>query len=219
MLHFHVISLFPELVEHYCNHSILKRAQDNKKIKLHFYDPRDFTKDKWKRVDDKPFGGGPGMVLQAEPYVQAVQKALGRKDKKNIEIIFFSPSGKKWTDKEAKKLSSKKHIILIAGRYEGIDARVQKIFKAKEYSIGDYTLTGGEVPAMVLIDTISRQKEGVLGNKESLEDLREASPEVYTRPREFIFKGKKYSVPKVLLEGNHKEIEKWRKKQKEKRKN
>jgi len=125
---------------------------------------------------------------------------------------------KKWTNKEAQKLAKKKHVIMISGRYEGVDARVKKILRAKEYSIGDYVTTGGELPAMVLIDTISRQIEGVLGKKESLEETRTASPEVYTRPEVIKWKGKNYKVPKVLLSGNHKEIEAWRKKQLQKRK-
>jgi len=211
MLHFHLISLFPEVVEGYTNHSILKRAKDNKKIKFSWYNPREFTKDKFKRVDNKPYGGGPGMVLEAESVLKAASKAIGKKDRKNIEIIFFTPSGKKWTNAEAKKFSKKKHIIMIAGHYEGIDARVQKVLKAKEYSVGDFVTTGGELPAMILIDTIARQIPGVLGNIESLEDERVASPEVYTRPEVLKWKGKKYRVPKVLLSGNHKEIEKWKK--------
>ena len=210
MLNFHIITLFPEAFESYLNHSIIKRAAENKKIKFHFYNPRDFTKDKHKRVDNKPYGGGPGMVIEAEPVLRAVKKAIGKKDKRNIEIIFFTPHGKKWTNKEAKKLAQKKHIILIAGHYEGIDARVQKILKAKEYSIGDYITTGGELAALVLIDTISRQKEGVLGKKESLEENRIASPEVYTRPEVLKWEGREYKVPKVLLSGNHKKIEEWK---------
>ncbi len=206
------------MVEEFVKHSILGRAVQNKKIALKTYNPRDFTKNKFKRVDNKPYGGGPGMVLEAEPLLKAAKKALGRKNRKDVAIIFFSPSGTKWTNKEAKKLSKKKHIIMISGRYEGVDARVKKILRAKEYSIGDYVTTGGELPAMVLIDTISRQIEGVLGKKESLEETRTASPEVYTRPEVIKWKGKNYKVPKVLLSGNHKEIEAWRKKQLQKRK-
>ena len=216
MLHFHLVSLFPDVVESYVSHSILKRAIQNKKIKLSTYNPRDFTKDKFKRVDNKPYGGGPGMVLEALPVLKAVKKALGKKDRKNVEIIFFTPHGKTWTNKEAKKLAQKKHIILIAGHYEGIDARVQKALKAKEYSIGNFVTTGGELPAMIVIDTVSRQIEGVLGNYESLEEQRTASPEVYTRPETIKWGNKEYKVPNVLLSGDHKKIEEWKKaKQKE----
>lgn len=210
MLNFHLISLFPETVEAYLQHSILKRAQEKGKIKLKTYNPRDFTKDKLKRVDNKPYGGGPGMVLEAEPLLKAAQKALGKKARKDLAIIFFTPSGKKWNNEEAKKLSKKKHIIMIAGHYEGIDARVQKILRAKEYSVGDFVTTGGELPAMIVIDTVTRQIPGVLGNEESLEENRTASPEVYTRPESFKWKGKNYKVPKVLLSGHHKKIKEWK---------
>ncbi len=211
MLNFHLISLFPEVVETYLGHSILGRAVKEKKINLKTYNPRDFSKDKLKRVDNKVYGGGPGMVLEAEPVLRAAKKALGKKERKNIEIIFFTPSGKQWTNKEAKKLSKKKHIILIAGHYEGIDARVQKILKAKEYSIGPFVTSGGELPAMVVIDSVARQVPGVLGKQESLEESRVASPEVYTRPEILRWDGKSHKVPKVLLSGNHGKIEEWRK--------
>ncbi len=206
-----MISLFPEFVEFYISSSILGRAAKKKLIKLSTYNPRDFTKDKFRRVDNKPYGGGPGMVLEAEPVLRATQKAIGRKNRKDLAIIFFSPHGKLWTNKEAKKLSKKKHIVLIAGHYEGIDARVRKALRAREYSIGDFVTTGGELPAAILIDTLARQLPGVLGKEESLEENRTASPDVYTRPELLSWKGKKYKVPKVLLSGNHAEIEKWRK--------
>ena len=213
MLHFHLISLFPEVVENYAGYSILGRALKSAKFKLHTYNPRDFTKDKFKRVDDKPYGGGPGMVLQAEPVLKAASKAIGRKDTKNIAIIFFSPSGKRWTNEEAKKLSKKKHIVMISGHYEGVDARVAKALKAKEYSVGDYITTGGELPAMIVMDTILRQIDGVLGSSLSLEEKRAASPDVYTRPAELTWKSKKYKVPEILLSGDHKKIEDWKKQQ------
>ncbi len=211
MLNFHLISLFPEAVESYIQHSILGRAIKEKKINLKTYNPRDFSKDRLKRVDNKVYGGGPGMVLEAEPILRAVKKAVGRKNRKNIEIIFFTPSGKQWTNKEAKKLSTKKHIIMIAGHYEGVDARVQKILKAKEYSIGPFVTTGGELPAMIVIDSVARQIPGVLGKQESLEENRLASPEVYTRPELLRWEGRNYKVPKVLLSGHHKKIEEWKK--------
>ena len=211
MVNFHLISLFPEVVEEYTKHSLLGRATKENKIKLNTYNPRDYTKDKLKRVDNKPYGGGPGMVLEAEPILKAAQKAKGRK--KDVEIIFFTPSGKPWTNKEAKKLAKKKHIIMIAGHYEGVDDRVRQILKAKPYSVGDFITTGGELPAMVIIDTVARQVSGVLGKRESLEENRVASPKVYTRPASLKWKGRLYNVPKVLLSGNHKEIEAWRRKQ------
>lgn len=207
-------------MDSYLKESILKRAQKEKKISVSIYNPRDFSIDKHKKVDAKPYGGGPGMVMQVEPLAKAIKKILGKiKDKKTTKIIIFSPSGKKFTNLEAKKYSKYKNLILICGRYEGIDTRVKKIFKAEEVSIGDYILTGGEIPAMVVIDSISRQITGVLGNLESIEENRLSSSEMYTRPEIFKFpppgrgkKVKKWKVPKVLLSGNHREIEEWREK-------
>jgi tRNA (guanine37-N1)-methyltransferase len=208
---FHVITLFPESFDSYINESIIGKAIKNNKIKVKFYNPRDFSKDKNRKVDDKPYGGGPGMVMEAIPVIRAIEKAKGRK--KNVKIIFFTPGGKKLDTTKAKALSKDyKNIILVCGRYEGIDARVQKVFKVENISIGDYVLTGGEIPAMVLIDVISRQVKGVLGDNDSLEENRISSHEVYTRPEELKYKSNKYRVPEVLLSGNHKEIDNWRKK-------
>lgn len=210
-MHFHIITLFPKAFDSYINGSILGRAVKNKKIKISFYNPRDFTKSKNKRIDRKPYSGGPGMVIEAPSVIKAVEKAVGKK--KNVKILFFSTDGKQFTNQEALKLSKKyKHIILIAGHYEGIDARVQKIFKAEKISIGPYILTGGELPAMIIIDAISRQIQGVLGNIKSVEEKRISNSEVYTRPESFSYKRKKYNVPKILLSGHHKKIEDWKKK-------
>ncbi|PCI28700.1 tRNA (guanosine(37)-N1)-methyltransferase TrmD [Candidatus Kaiserbacteria bacterium] len=208
MTHFHLITLFPESIEPYFNTSMLKRAQKDKKIKVSYYNPREFTKDKHNRVDFKPYGGGPGMVLEAGSVLRAAQKAIGAK--KDVEVIFFSPSGKQFEQKDAKRLSKKKHVVFLCGHYEGIDARVGKILKAKPVSIGPYVLTGGELPSAVVADAITRNVPGVLGNAESLEDTRTASPEVYTRPEVLKWKGKEYTVPKVLLSGHHKNIEEWK---------
>ena len=217
-MRFHIITIFPDIFTSYLNESIIGRAIKNKLISVKFYNPRDFIKapkNNYRPVDDKPYGGGPGMVMRAEPVVHAVNKVLngvkGTKNKK-ILIINFIPSAEKFTTSFAKKISKKyTDIILICGRYEGIDARVDKILKTKKISIGGYVLTGGEIPAMILLDCVSRQIKGVLGNFESLEEERISTSEVYTRPEKLIFKGKKYSVPKVLLSGNHKKIEEWRK--------
>jgi tRNA (guanine37-N1)-methyltransferase len=210
---FHIITIFPEMFRSYVDESILARAQKKKLINIKLYNPRDFTKDKHRSVDDKPYGGGPGMVMQAEPILRAVEKARGRK--KNVKVIMFSPSGKQFTNVYAKTLSKKyKDVILIAGRYEGIDSRVKKALRAEEVSVGPYVLTGGEVPAMVVVDATARQIPGVLGHAESLEEKRVASSEMYTRPETIKHKGKNYKVPKVLLSGdhNHKKIEEWREK-------
>jgi tRNA (guanine37-N1)-methyltransferase len=215
-MRFHIITIFPEMFDSYLQESIIGRAIENKKISIKFYNPRDFIKapkNNYKPVDDKPYGGGPGMVMRAEPILKAVEKALSKiKDKKKTKIILFSIAGKKFDTAYAKN-SAKKYtdIIMISGRYEGIDARVQKILKAEEISIGDYVLTGGELPAMVLIDSISRQIPGVLGKYESLEEERVSSSEVYTRPEILKYKNKNYKVPKVLLSGNHQKIDEWRK--------
>ena len=213
-MNFYVITLFPESFSSYLSESILSRAIEDKKISVKFYNPRDFSDNKFKHIDQKPYSGGPGMVIQALPVIKAIEKALSvikRRKNAKFKIIFFSPSGKQFDTDYAKKTAKKyTDVILISGRYEGIDARVKKIFKTEDISIGPFVLTGGELPAEILIDCISRQVEGVLGNFNSLEESRIASSDVYTRPEVFEYKGKKYKVPKILLSGNHAEIEKWK---------
>ena len=211
MIHYHIVTLFPESIEGYFNASMLKRAKEDKKIKVSYYNPRDFTKDKHKRVDQKPYGGGPGMVLEAESVLRAADKAIGRKNRRDVEVVFFSPSGKQFDQTEAVRLAKKKkHIVFLCGHYEGIDARAVKILKAKPMSVGPFVLTGGELPAALVADAVSRNIPGVLGNAESLEDSRVASPEVYTRPEVLSWKKKNYKVPKVLLSGHHAKIEEWK---------
>jgi tRNA (guanine37-N1)-methyltransferase len=208
-VHFHVVTLFPKAFDSYLGESILKRAIEDKKLKVSFYNPRDFTKDKWKRIDRPPYAGGPGMVIQAEPVIKAIAKAKG---KKNAKIIFLSPSGKQFTNAYAAGVAKKyKDVIIVSGRYEGIDARVRKVFKMDDISVGPFVLTGGELPAMLMIDVISRQVPGILGNIDSIEESRTASSDVFTRPEVFKYKGRNYAVPKVLLSGNHKKIEQWKK--------
>ncbi len=233
---FHIVTLFPESLDSYINSSIIGRAISDKKIKIKFYNPRDFTKDKHRRVDQKPYGGGPGMVLEAESVVKAAEVALksSRSKKqdsrnKNLKsaIIWLSPSGKQFDNTYAEKAVKKySDVVIICGRYEGIDERAKKIlkdYKLKtlnskleliDLSVGPYVLTGGELPAMIIIDTISRRIPGVLGKIESLEENRVASSEVYTRPEVLVYKGKKYKVPKVLISGHHKNIEEWKTKRK-----
>lgn len=210
-MHFHIITLFPEAFDSYLKASIIGRAIKDKKIKVSFYNPRDFTKDSKRRVDRKPYGGGPGMVIEAFPVIQAVKKAIGKK--KKVKVIFFSASAIGFDSKKAIQLSKKyKHIVLISGHYEGVDERVRKATNAEEISIGPYILTGGELPALVIVDAVSRHVRGVLGNIASLEEYRDVRGEVYTRPEVFSIKGKKYKVPNVLTSGHHKKIEEWRKK-------
>lgn len=213
MVTFHIISLFPEALSSYISESILARAQEKKLIKIKFYNPRDCAEGKWKKVDGRPYSGGPGMVMLPGPVLRAVAKAKGRENaKKKWKTIIFSPGGTVFTNLYAKNLINKKYtdIILICGRYEGIDARVKKILKAEDVSIGDYVLTGGELPAMIFMDAASRQIEGVLGKFESLEENRISTHEVYTRPEVFEYQKMKYKVPKVLLSGDHKKIEEWK---------
>ena len=234
-MRFHIVTIFPEMFDSYLKESILGRAVENKLISVKFYNPRDFVKapkNNYRPVDDKPYGGGPGMVMRAEPILSAVAKALADKKAKRGKtlVVNFIPTAEKFTTASAKKISKYSDIILICGRYEGIDARVDKILrqaqdkflKFKVFSIGDYVVTGGELPAMVLIDSISRQIPGVLGKYESLEEERISSSEVYTRPEILKYpssrkdtkgqaKIKTYRVPKVLLSGNHKKIEEWKK--------
>ncbi len=221
MLTFHIVTLFPEMFDSYLSESILKKAIKNKKISVKFYNPRNFAKPSKNQellepIDDKPFGGGVGMVLKAEFYLKAIKKALGKK--KNFEIIYFSPRGKKFDTAMAKEIAKEnkkneiRDLILVSARYEGFDSRVEDIYPGKRISIGDYVLTGGELPSMILIDSISRQIDGVLGNIESLEEERISAGKFYTRPAILKWKKKEYKVPEVLLSGNHKKIEEWKKK-------
>jgi tRNA (guanine37-N1)-methyltransferase len=216
-MNFHIITLFPHAFDSYLAESILKRAREDKKIRVTFYDPKDFGPAKTKknptyddrRIDDKPYGGGPGMVLEALPVIKAIAKAVGRK--KNVRIIFLSPQGKQFTNEYAREVVGQTDdVVIICGRYEGIDARVKEVFPVEEVSVGPFVLTGGEVPAMLILDVLARQVEGVLGNFNSLEDDRTASPDVYTRPAVFSYKKKKYQVPEVLLSGDHAKIEAWK---------
>lgn len=221
-MNFHLITLLPEVMKAYTDASVLGRAQKTdkgkgakvrgKKIKIKYYNPRDFATNKHKKVDDKPYGGGPGMVMQAEPILKAWQKAVGRKrDQKKVKTLITSVRGKVFDQAMAKDLVKKyDHVVIISGRYEGIDSRVQKALKAEYVSVGDYILTGGELPALTIVDSTARQIPGVLGTAESLEDDRGTTGETYTRPDVIEWKGKKHSVPPVFLNGNHAEIERWR---------
>ena len=242
---FDIITIFPDIFNSYLDESILKRAQKNKLIDVEIHNLRDFTEDKHCKVDDRPFGGGPGMVLKIEPIIKAVNKLISYKLKslKNkkltnlqtyklkTKIIIFTPGGKQFDNKIAAQMARNyDQLILICGRYEGIDARLISVLKTFppeagqpsaeklkviELSIGPYVLTGGELPSMILIDAVSRQISGVLGKEESLEEKRfGAGLPTYTRPEIFIYKKRKYVVPKVLLSGNHKKIEEWRRKNK-----
>ncbi|MBA3047347.1 tRNA (guanosine(37)-N1)-methyltransferase TrmD [Patescibacteria group bacterium] len=237
---FHIITIFPNIFDSYFNESILGRAQKNKLIKIKVHNLRGWTTDKHKTVDDTPCGGGVGMIMKAEPIYKAIQdiksqisnlksqtqqhryattgQAKSKSQISNLKTILLSAKGKQWNQQTAKKYSKLDEIILICGRYEGVDERVKK-FIDKEISIGDYVLTGGEIPAMAIIDSITRLLPGVLGNKKSADIESHSIPGIleypqYTKPETIIIKGKKCNVPKVLLSGNHKLIKEWRDKHK-----
>ncbi len=208
-MNFHVVTLFPEVVEAYTGASILGRAQKQKLLKVKAYQLRDTAGNKWGKVDERPYGGGPGMVLRAEPVVKAVQKIVKNKKAK---VLITAAGGKPLTNAYAKALTKYKDVVIVCGRYEGIDARAKKVLKAEEVSVGPYILTGGEIPAMAIIDATARQIKGVLGKFESLEESRVASHDVYTRPEVLKVKGKSYKVPPVLLSGHHANKDAWKNK-------
>lgn len=202
-----VLTLIPEAFS-YLDCSILKRAKEKKLLEIKLTNIRDFSLDKHKKCDDYPFGGGAGMLMMIQPLYDAIKSVK----KRNSTLIFPSPKGKVFDHHDAQELAKKKHLVFICGHYEGVDERLFELFDIKQFSIGDYVLTGGELPSMVMIDSISRQIEGVLA-KDSLSEESFASGGLeypqYTRPAVF----KKKAVPAVLLSGNHQEIASWRKQQ------
>ena len=228
-----ILTLFPEMFET-INHSILERAIKNNLLKINTINIRDFSKDKHKKVDDTPFGGGAGMVMTCQPLFDAIKSVLNideqefiktinsqktktkqkkeLKAKQNFSIIYMSPKGEKLEQKTVIELSKLEHMIIVCGHYEGIDQRVIDYFDMQEISIGDYVLTGGELPAMVLVDSVARYVDGVLSegstDEESFSNGLLEYPQ-YTKPREY----EGLIVPEVLTNGNHKEIEKWKKEQ------
>ena len=205
-MNFDVLTLFPEMFSS-LNESMIGRAVKNKKININIVNIRDFSENKHKKVDDTPYGGGAGMVMMPDVVYRAYNSL---ENKENAKVIYMSPQGKKLDQKKVLELSKENHLIILCGHYEGIDQRVLDKIVDEEISIGDYVLTGGELPAMVLIDSVSRYVEGVLKKdsikEESFSENLLEYPQ-YTRPE--VFEGEK--VPDVLLSGNHKEIEKWRK--------
>ncbi len=207
-MNFHIITLFPKLVEPYLTESIVARACRTGKIRVSVHDLKKYGGTRY-RIDDRPYGGGPGMVIRAEPVLRAVAMAKRRAPK--ARVVVLSPGGKEFTNKIAERWAKQgASLILIAGRYEGIDARVKKILKAEEISIGNYTVTGGELPALIILDAVTRRLPGVLGDDQSIEERRVASHEVYTRPEVITVKKRNYRVPKVLLSGHHKKIDTYR---------
>jgi len=208
MIHFDIVTIFPEVISAYTNSSIIKRAQEKELVKINIHNLRNWAKDKHKSVDDKPYGGGPGMLMKIEPIFNCLKDLK----KENSIVILTSPKGEKLTQSKLKELSSNTnaHYIILCGHYEGFDQRIHDYLVDYEYSIGDYVLSGGELPALVLVDGITRLIPGVLGNEESLisETFNSDIPDYpqYTKPEEF----NGWKVPDILLSGNHKEIKEWR---------
>ena len=207
-----VLTLFPAMFAGPLDESIIKRAREDKLLDLKIHNLRDWTHDRHKTVDDRPFGGGPGMLLKVEPLFEAIESLQREKTK----VILLSPSGRKFDQSIARELAQQEDLLLVCGSYEGFDERVREALADDELSIGDYVLTNGALPAMVVIDTVARLLPGVLGDDESSHDESFSHPAFagleypqYTRPAEF--RGMK--VPEVLLSGNHAEIEKWRREQ------
>jgi len=230
MIKFDVITIFPEMFKSYLGESLIARAQKKKFIKINLHNLRKWTNDAHKTVDDRPFGGGLGMVLKVEPIYKAVKsiklknklftKIHDRENLLTTKVVLFTPRGKKFDQKLAYKLSKLNQIIFICGRYEGVDQRVAEKIADMEISIGDYDLMGGELPAMVAIETISRLVPGVLGKPQLLKErisktggfLEYAQ---YTRPEVYkvrkVHKVESWRVPKVLLSGDHKKVDEWKK--------
>lgn len=212
MLQFDIITIFPDIFIPVLNESIIKRAKQKGLVKINLHNLRDFSLDKHRKVDDRPFGGGPGMLMRPEPIFRAVAdvKLNSKLKKSKIKTILLSPQGKKLDQALARKLAKEKQLVLICGHYEGVDERVKQIID-EEISIGDYVLTGGELPAMILVDALTRLIPGVLGDEESLsqESFENNLLEYphYTRPAVF----KKMKVPDILISGNHQQIANWRK--------
>ncbi len=212
---FDLLTIFPDSLDSYFNSSILKKARDKKKIEINTHDIREQTTDKRKTVDDTPYGGGPGMVLQIAPVYKTLKKIYKRKNK-STRVILLSPRGESLDQNKVKELSKYKRLILIAGHYEAIDARIDN-FVDEKISLGNFVMTGGELAAAAVIDSVSRLVPGVVGKQESVQDesfseYNKKSGEFnieypqYTRPEDF----KGYKVPEILLSGHHGEIKKWR---------
>ena len=209
-MRFDVLTLFPEIIESYCNVSIMKRAREGDVYSLNTINPRDFTLDKHNKVDDTPYGGGAGMVLMPQPYIDAYDSV---EKLENSITIMLSPQGEPLNEKLVLDLAQYNQIIMLCGHYEGFDERIREIIEPKEISLGDFVLTGGELPALCLLDSVSRKLNGTLGKIQSAEDDSFSNglleyPQ-YTKPRDF----RGYKVPEVLLNGNHKEINEFRQNQ------
>lgn len=202
-----IVSLFPDICQTYLKTSILGRASEQGFLDVHYFNPIDEAESA-KRVDDRPYGGGPGMVLRAEPFLRCLKKAARGSGRE--AVLFFTPRGEQFTQERAQSFATYDHLILLCGHYEGIDERVALIAQAERISVGPYTLTGGEIPALIVVDAVSRHIPGILGNESSREETRVAGGSVYTRPQVITYQGKEYAVPDVLVSGNHKDIDTYR---------
>lgn len=212
-MQFDIITIFPAMFESFLQESLIQKALKKGLIRINVHNLRRWARDKHKTVDDKPFGGGPGMILMADPIIKAI-KSIKKKNKK-IKIVLFSPTGEQFKQKTAENFSKLDQVVMICGRYEGVDARVEKIIDEK-ISVGPYVLSGGELPAMLMTEAISRLLPDYMSNPKSLEDESHNNNMLeypqYTRPENILIKNKKSSAPKVLLSGNHKKIKEWKEK-------
>ncbi len=206
----HVMTLFPDIFKAYIGESMMKKAVENSILEVELYNIRDFSENKHKKVDDYPFGGGAGMVMTPQPIFSTYEYIVEKYELENPRVIYLSPKGRVFNQKIAKRLSLENDIIFLCGHYEGVDQRIIDLIVTDEISIGDYVLTGGELPALVMIDSIARLVPGVLNRSESHEDESFENDLLeypqYTRPRSF----NGLEVPEVLLSGNHKKIDEWR---------
>ena len=214
---FHIVTLFQDACDAYLSASIVGRARKEKKIKVDYVNPRDFVENKWGKVDERPYGGGPGMIVMAMPIVKAVAASVKTSaSRRKAVVVWFSPSAKQFTNKSADALAKYDDVILVCGRYEGIDERAKKIIKTlapvKEFAVGEAVYTGGEIPALAIVDAVTRRLPGVLGKDASVEERRIASRAVYTRPETILYKKKNYKVPAILRTGHHAKIDSWREK-------
>ncbi len=213
-MRFDIVTIFPSLFDSYLQESLIKKARSKRVIDVRVHDLRKWTEDKHQTVDDKPFGGESGMVMKAEPFIRAVEDLRAKKGK--IRVVLFTPRGKRFTQKKAADFSKDDQIIMLCGRYEGVDERVASFLADETISLGSYVLMGGEIPAMVVLETVSRLIPGVVGKENFLkekvvEDGFYEYPQ-YTRPKEIYIQKKRRSVPRVLLSGDHKKIKEWRRK-------
>jgi tRNA (guanine37-N1)-methyltransferase len=216
-MRFDVLTLFPEILAGYLTQSILKLAIDRGLVSICLWNIRDWARGRHKKVDDRPFGGGPGMVLMCEPVVAAVEAIQAQATEPGL-LVLLTPAGERLTQDVVRELAQHKRIVLLCGRYEGFDDRIRQLLKPREISIGDFVCNGGEVPAMVVIDAVVRYVPGVLGDEESVTEESHSEPGLieypqYTRPREF----RGLEVPEILVSGDHEAVAAWRRQQAESR--